>query len=125
MLNSLYVSLPLAILLGCLTGLGTGGGSLLLIWLTLVLQMDPQEARIINLMFFIPPAVTSCILRILQGNVAIKKIFLPSLAGCITAAIIALYCRNMDTYYLKKAFGILLIVTGIREIGYQRFRKPR
>ena len=54
MLSSTVISVILGGVLGFLTGLGTGGGSLLLLWLTLVLGMDPQTARTVNLMFFIP-----------------------------------------------------------------------
>ena len=56
MLESIPFSITVGILLGFLTGLGTGGGSLLVLWLTLVLHMDPAQARVVNLMFFLPAA---------------------------------------------------------------------
>ena len=40
--------------LGFLSGLGVGGGSLLLLWLTIVTGMEQSEARLINMMFFLP-----------------------------------------------------------------------
>ncbi len=52
-----YLTYPVAAILGFLAGLGVGGGSLLIIWLTMVVQSDQQEARLINLMFFIPSAL--------------------------------------------------------------------
>ena len=51
MLNSLYVAIPVSVALGFLSGLGTGGGSLLILWLTLVLDVPQSEARAMNLMF--------------------------------------------------------------------------
>ena len=127
MLNSPVFSVILGGALGFLSGLGTGGGSLLLLWLTLVMDMDPQTARTINLMFFIPAAVSSSALRLCRGGISFQKIILPALAGCISAAVLAIAGSHMDTEHLKKAFGILLIFTGIRELLYkpQRLRKPK
>ena len=44
-------------LLGFLTGLGIGGGSLLILWLTQVQGIDQSTARLINLIFFLPGAL--------------------------------------------------------------------
>lgn len=127
MVSSTAFSIVMGGVLGFLTGLGTGGGSLLLLWLTLVLDMEPLTARTINLMFFIPAAVTASIIRLCRGGIPLKKIILPALVGCVSAAAFAIAGSHMDTWYLKKAFGILLIITGIRELLYQpqRLRKPR
>lgn len=127
MVSSTAFSIVMGSLLGFLTGLGTGGGSLLLLWLTLVLDMEPQTARTINLMFFIPAAVTASMIRLCRGGIPLKKIILPALAGCVSATVFAIAGSYMNTRYLKKAFGILLIITGIRELLYQpqRLRKPR
>ena len=127
MLSSTVFSIVLGGVLGFLTGLGTGGGSLLLLWLTLVLNMDPQTARTVNLMFFIPAAITASALRLFRGGIPFRKIILPALAGCVSAAVFAIAGSHMDTQHLKTAFGLLLIFTGIRELLYrpQRFRKPR
>lgn len=127
MLSNPVFSIFLGGVLGFLTGLGTGGGSLLLLWLTLVLGMEPAIARTVNLMFFIPAAITASVLRLLRGGIPFRKIILPALAGCISAAVFAIAGRYIDTKHLKTAFGILLIFTGIRELLYrpQRLRKPK
>jgi uncharacterized membrane protein YfcA len=124
MLNSIAVSLAVGGVLGFLTGLGTGGGSLLLLWLTLVLGMDPALARTVNLMFFIPAAVIASVIRFFKGGIPIKKIWLPATAGCLSAAGFAVLGSHMDTVYLQKFFGILLLFTGIKELFYRQ-RKPR
>ena len=127
MLSSTGFSILLGAVLGFLTGLGTGGGSLLLLWLTLVLGMDPQTARTVNLMFFIPAAVTASLVRLFRGGIPFRKIILPALAGCVSAAVFAVAGSHMDTEHLRKAFGVLLILTGVRELLYrpQRLRKPK
>ena len=53
MLSSFPVSLLAGAVLGFLSGLGTGGGSLLLLWLTMVVGMPQQDARMVNLLFYL------------------------------------------------------------------------
>ena len=48
MLENWGFCLLVGTVLGFLTGLGIGGGSLLILWLTIVLGMDQQTARSIN-----------------------------------------------------------------------------
>ena len=62
MLNSFPFAILVGFLLGILTGLGTGGGSLLVLWLTLVLQFPPAQAKVINLLFFLPSAIIATLL---------------------------------------------------------------
>ena len=117
------VSFPLAVAmgtaLGFLSGLGTGGGSLLILWLTLGTGMAPEQARLINLMFFIPSAVVACLFRWKQGKLDIKKILPAMVAGSISAVLFSMIGSRMDTSLLKKLFGGLLIVTGLRELFYK------
>ena len=119
MLEGTVVSLAVGTILGFLTGLGTGGGSLLMLWLTLVLHMEPAQARVINLMFFLPAALISTIFHWKQGHVPFKKLLLPALAGCIGAALFAIWGQKMNTESLQKLFGVLLLLTGVRELFYR------
>ena len=118
------LSVLVGTVLGFLTGLGTGGGSLLILWLTLAMDMDPAQARLINLMFFLPSAVIATVIRGFRGGIPYKKIWLPALAGCAAAAVFALVSKNLDTQNLKRLFGLLLIYIGLRELFY-RARKPK
>ena len=120
MLESLYVILPIAVLLGFLSGLGTGGGSLLILWLTLVLDMPQAEARSINLMFFIPSALIACIFRWKQGSLDFKTVLPAIVAGCAAAGICGWFFADHNSMLLRKIFGILLVFTGIRELFYKK-----
>ena len=120
MLESFPVTLIVGALLGFLAGLGIGGGSLLILWLTVVLNMDPQSARCINLLFFLPAALISCFFRRKQGQLDLKKLAPAILSGCIAAGIFSFLGRDMDTSLLKKLFGGLLILTGLRELFYKK-----
>lgn len=119
MLESLPVALIVGTVLGFLTGLGVGGGSLLILWLTLALEMPQTDARGINLLFFLPSAVIACWFRWKQGTVNFRVILPAAAAGCAAAAIFSLVSARMDMALLKKLFGILLIATGLRELFYR------
>ncbi len=124
MLDSFPVSILIGTVLGFLTGLGTGGGSLLVLWLTLVLHMDPFQARTINLLFFLPSALIATVLNWRRGDVPFRKLLLPVLSGCVFAAGFAFLAKSIDTEPLQKLFGVLLIYVGFRELRY-RPRNPK
>ena len=119
MLERFPVIVFIGTVLGTLSGLGTGGGSLLILWLTLGLGMAQEEARLINLMFFIPSALVACLFRWRQGQLSIKKVLPAMIAGSIFAALFSMVGTKMDTDILKKLFGGLLIFTGFREVMYK------
>ena len=124
MLNTVPCILIVSTVLGFLAGIGVGGGSLLIMYLTLVLNLPYPQARILNLLFFIPSAVIASFFRWKQGALDIKKILPAIIAGCVSAACFALISRQIDISIIKKLFGILLLLTGVRELFY-RPRKPK
>ena len=119
MLESLPVILIVGTLLGFLSGLGIGGGSLLILWLTMVVSKDPLIARGINLLFFIPSALVACIFRIRQGSLKIKPLLPAMLVGCAAAAVFSWVSTALDVEILKKIFGVVLIAAGLREVLYK------
>ena len=119
MLESMPVMLLVGTALGFLAGLGIGGGSLLILWLTMVLGMDQTVARSINLLFFLPSAAIACIFRWKQGCIPWKQIWPAILWGCAAAGFCSWVSPMLDITLLKKLFGGLLIVTGIRELTYR------
>ena len=119
MLSSFPVSLLVGSVLGFLAGLGVGGGSLLILWLTCVLQMEYPAARVTNLLFFIPAALICCLFRWKQGTISIKIVLPAILSGCAAAATASLCSKYLDLDLLKKCFGFLLLFTGIRELLYK------
>ena len=119
MLSSFPVAVFAGIVLGYLAGLGVGGGSLLILWLTLALGMDSVTASTINLMFFITAAGAVSLFRWRNGTLHFKKILPAIIAGSIFAALISLLARQIDSGLIKKLFGALLIVIGLRELCYR------
>lgn len=113
------VSMAVGAVLGFLAGLGVGGGSLLMLWLTLVCGMEPTQARCVNLLFFLPCAVISSLFRLRQGALPLKKLGSAIALGCVAAAVGSFLCANLDTSLLRKLFGALLLVTGVRELLFR------
>ena len=124
MLESFPVAVLIGIVLGFLSGLGIGGGSLLIIWLTAVLDWGIQDARAVNLLFFLPAAFIACIIRSRQGTLNRKAVLPAIIAGCITAVAGSIIANWVNTDTLKKLFGVLLILAGTKELFY-RDRKAR
>ena len=119
MVTSLPVTILVGIILGFLAGLGVGGGSLLILWLTLVAGVSAPDARWINLVFFLTAAGSVSIFRWKKGALRIKKLLPAIIAGCICAALFAWLRRYLDTRLLQKGFGFLLLFTGVRELLYR------
>ena len=107
-----------ATVLGILSSLGLGGGSLLLLFLT-ALGWAPGEARAMSLLFFFPAA---CLSLLRNKEKLPWRLLLPGLSlGLITAAAGALLAEQLDPSPFRKALGILLILVGLREVFH---RKP-
>ena len=125
MMSSLPITIIISTLFGFLAGIGVGGGSFLIMYLTLVLDLPYPQARIINLLFFIPAAIIASLFRWKQGKLDLKKIWPAIAAGCLAAAIFSQISSGADLHTLKKLFGILLVLTGLREILYKPKQKNK
>ena len=97
MLESFPAALLAGAIFGFLTGLGVGGGSLLILWLTLVLGMDPQTARGINLMFFLPASILASVEPVVASIVGILAFGEPMNLGVV----LGLACILISVYILR------------------------
>lgn len=105
--------------LGLLSGLGVGGGSLMILWLTLVQKMDFTAAKYLNLLFFLPPAVISTLAHLFRKKLSIKKIIPAALAGMVSASVFIYLSSTWDVNILRKLFGGLLFLSAWKELRYQ------
>ena len=119
MLDSLPIALAVGTLFGFLAGLGIGGGSLLILWLTAVLGMEPSTARGINLLFFLPAACIACLFRFRQGTLHWKRVVPAIAAVCASAAAFSVLSGVLDLSLMKKMLGLLFLGVGIRELFWR------
>lgn len=106
--------------LGILSGLGIGGGSLLILWLTFVQGMEYSDAKYINLLFFLPPALIATAVNLMQRKLPLKSVIPAALAGSLSAVVFSLLSGSWNVEILRKLFGILLLFTALREIRYKK-----
>lgn len=115
----MLINILIGLLLGFLSGMGIGGGSLLILWLTLVTNTPTEIARSINLMFFLTAAGSVSILRIKKGSLKIKTVLPAAISGCLAAGLCSWLGKQIDPTLLQKFFGALLLITGLRELFYR------
>lgn len=119
MLNGFWISVLVGTVLGFLSGMGVGGGTLLILWLTLVLEVESSAAREINFLFFLAAAAVTCCFRWKQGVLDWKKVLPAAAAGCAATVAGTLLSAVANTALLRKGFGVLLLITGLRELLYK------
>lgn len=101
---------------GIISGMGIGGGAILIPALVLFVKPEQHIAQSVNLLFFIPTAIVALAVHIKQKNVDFKigiPILIFGLGGAIIGSKIAL---SMDGSILRKIFGVFLLAMGVYEI---------
>lgn len=106
-------------LLGFLSGLGTGGGSLLILWLTGIAGFSQADARIINLLFFVPSAIISTFFHWKHRQLPWKIVLCAAGSGCLCAGIASYLAAFWKPDVLRPLFGIFLLIAGGRELFYR------
>lgn len=107
---------------GIFSGIGMGGGTILIFLLTTFIKLEQHVAQAINLIYFIPTAISAIIVNSRNKKIDIKLAILISAYGAIGAIIGALISINIDVQKLKKLFGIFLAIIAIHEI-YTLFKE--
>ena len=100
-------------LTGILSAWGIGGGTLLLLVMTLFLGVDQITAQGINLLYFLPTAAMALVQHRKNG-----LLDAPVLGGAIpwglpAAALGAFLATAVDVAVLRKPFGIYLLLSGV------------
>jgi len=103
------------ILAGVISGMGIGGGAILIPALTFVFKFNQQAAQSVNLIYFIPTAAVALIAHIKNKKIekkALWKIIILGLAGAVLGALLAL---AVDSSLLRRLFGGFLLLMGAVE----------
>lgn len=106
---------------GIISGMGIGGGAILIPALIMFEGINQQMAQGINLTYFIPTAIISLIVHIKNKNVEFKTAAIIGGSGILGAALGAFLATALNGDLLRKIFGISLLLVGLYEI-YRGFR---
>lgn len=105
---------------GILSAWGVGGGTLLLLCMTLFLGVDQRTAQGINLLYFLPTAGVSLLFH--RKNGLLDKQVLRSAVplGVIAAVACSFLATSVDVALLKKPLGLFLLFAGILTLFQKR-----
>ncbi|WP_295859405.1 sulfite exporter TauE/SafE family protein [uncultured Oscillibacter sp.] len=108
-----------------LSAWGVGGGTLLLLVMTLFLGVDQRTAQGVNLLFFLPTAAAALLFHWKQGYLdrpTLKSALPWAVALALAGAWIA---TAVDVDILRRPFGIYLLASGAAMLWPRRGRSEK
>ena len=92
---------------------GVGGGTLLLLVMTLFLGVDQRTAQGINLLFFLPTAASALVCH-WRGGYLDKPTLKNAVPWAVAAALLGAWvATTLDVEVLRKPFGVYLLLSGV------------
>ncbi len=110
------MSVIIGVLSGIISGMGIGGGAVLIPALILINGIEQKLAQGINLVYFLPTAIFALIVHIKNKNVILKTALIIAVCGATGAVLGSLIAMRLDSGLLRRLFGIFLGLIGVREI---------
>ena len=101
-----------ALAAGTLSAWGVGGGTLLLLALTLLLGVDQRQAQTLNLLFFLPAAGAALFFHSRHGELDAAAVRRTALPGALAALVGAAAAMVLDVALLRRPFGLFLLYAG-------------
>ncbi len=101
---------------GVLSGMGVGGGMILIPALTLFEGVGQHAAQTVNLFYFIPTSVAALAVHLRDKNILVRPALKMAAAGLAFAIIGAWLASAVSDDWLRRAFGAFIAVFGVREI---------
>lgn len=101
---------------GIISGTGMGGGTILILVLSVFLGIEQHTAQATNLIFFIPTSIVAIIVSIKEKLIDLKIGITIAITGVVGALIGASISSKMQVGTLKKYFGVFLIAIAIYEV---------
>lgn len=112
------------IISGIVTGLGMGGGTILILLLSLFMNLEQHIAQATNLVFFVPTALSAIVINAKQKNIDYKLAGIVIVFGIIGAVIGAIISESISSYNLRKYFAIFIMIIAFYEI-YKLYKEYR
>ena len=110
------LNIVIGFLSGIISGMGIGGGAILIPALIIIEGIAQKTAQGINLVYFIPTAVVSLFVHIKNKNVEIKKVIPVILGGVVFSLLGAFLAVRIPAKLLGKLFSVFILAFGIKEI---------
>ena len=101
-----------SLLIAILSGMGVGGGGLLVIYLTLFEGTEQIIAQGANLCFFILCGLASTIYNAKKNKIVWKVTGILSASGLISCIIGSILASRINPDILRKIFGSMLMLSG-------------
>lgn len=98
---------------GILSAWGIGGGTLLLLCMTLFLGVEQQTAQGINLLYFLPSAAAALFFHRKNGYLEKDAVKNAIPLGTLCALAAAWCATPIDITIFRRPFGIFLLYAGI------------
>ena len=104
------------VLAGMASGMGIGGGALLIPIIILVAQPEQHVVQAVNLIFFIPAAIAALCIHIKNRMIDVK-VLLPIIISGLAGAFAGSSAANLlPGALLRKMFGVFLLLMGFYEV---------
>lgn len=100
---------------GIISGMGIGGGAILIPALVFFSPLSQHQAQGINLIVFIPAAITALLVHHKNKSIEYKVTIPIILSGIISAIIGSILALNTSPDFLRRLFGIFLFAIGLLE----------
>ncbi|HHV99527.1 MAG TPA: sulfite exporter TauE/SafE family protein [Clostridiaceae bacterium] len=101
---------------GIISGMGIGGGTILIPALVLLVKPGQHIAQSVNLIFFIPTAIIALIIHIKNKSIDFRMTLPIAGAGLFGAFIGSRFAVSLSSDALKKWFGVFLLIMGCYEM---------
>ena len=109
---------------GIISGMGIGGGAILIPLVTIFEGVSQQIAQGINLTYFIPTAIIATFVHIKNKSIDLKTAAVLGISGLPGAIIGSFFATAIQGDTLRRMFGFFLLLVGIYEI-YRGFALNR
>lgn len=120
-----FSSLIAGLLSGLTASMGLGGGAVLIIYLTLLADVDRITAGGINLLFFIPISLLAVIIYAVRGEIKWKTVIPISLLGLCGSVLGMWLIDFLKDEWISKIFGGILVILGLKETFFKGVAKDR
>lgn len=110
------IEVLIGLISGIISGTGMGGGTILILLLSIFMGLDQHVAQATNLVFFVPTAIAAIFISLKKKIIDLRAGVVVIIVGVVGATIGAIISSKMNVNLLKKFFGIFLLIIAIYEI---------